>query len=137
MKKNLILVAMILAATSCKTKKEECTGGDGGAVTVNLFPKHHSKTIYNQPGYKDTVYILYDTQEAPPLTSNLIPTRYDKMLVGSGNEDHVHVSGLKCGDYYFYMTGIDTTGPYRVTGGVPFSTDKVSGSVDFEVPVTE
>lgn len=137
MKRSFLYLAILVVITSCKTKKNDCTAGDGGALAVSVFPKHHATVIYNQPGYPDTVYIVYNTKEAPSLNSNLIPLQYDKMVVGTGKEDHVHIPGLQCGDYYFYMTGLDTTGPYRVTGGVPFTTDKVSGSIDYDVPVIE
>ncbi len=131
-----IFLSFSLMSTSCK-KKDECEAGTGGNLTVVAYLKHHGRIIANQPGHPDTVWLKFNTQNAPGSgVSN-----YDKFFVGEEGEDHVHISGLKCGDYYFYAAGQDTTldtiqNPH-VVGGIPFTTDKTSGEVEFDIPVSE
>ena len=71
------------------------------------------------------------------LDANKVPTEFDAKFIGEGNEDHVHLTGLNPGDYYIFVNGFDTTGNYRVFGGIPFSTEQTSGEVDLNVPVSE
>lgn len=140
MKKNTaytigLLLTFSAITTSCK-KKDNCEAGTGGELTVVAYLKHHGRIIPNQPGHPDTVWVKFNTQNAPGSgVSN-----YDKLFVGEEGEDHVHLSGLKCGDYYFYGAGKDTlldSTQDRVVGGIPFSTDKTSGEVNLDIPVSE
>lgn len=142
MKKNLIFSAIVvftsfaLMSTSCK-KKDDCDAGTGGNVTVVAYLKHHTRLIANQPGHPDTVFVKFNTQDSPG--SN--PSSYDTYFVGEEGEDHVHLEGLQCGDYYFYATGLDTTldtiaNPH-VAGGTPFSFDNTSGELELDIAVTE
>jgi hypothetical protein len=121
---------------SCK-KSEKCVGGPGGNLTIVAFLQHHGRTIPNQAGHPDTVFVKYNTKNSPGSS----PSNYDAFFVGEAGEDHVHVTGLKCGDYYLYGVGKDTTldtvsNPH-VSGGIPYSTDKTSGEIDLNIPVTE
>lgn len=130
-----LLLAFSFVVTSCK-KKDNCEAGTGGNLTVVAYLKHHGRIIANQPDYSDTVWLKFNTQNAPGSgVSN-----YDKFFVGEAGEDHVHLTGLKCGDYYFYAAGKDTTldsTQDRVVGGIPFSTDNTSGEVSLDIPVSE
>lgn len=131
-----VFLSFSLMSTSCK-KKDECEAGTGGNLTIVAYLKHHGDIIPNQPGQPDTVWIKFNSQNAP---GNGI-AGYDQFYVGEEGEDHVHISGLKCGDYYFYATGRDTTldtiqNP-RISGGIPFSTDKTSGEISLDIPVSE
>ncbi|MBK8847829.1 MAG: hypothetical protein IPO27_15310 [Bacteroidetes bacterium] len=135
--KTLTFILLTMTVYNACKPKEDCEAGGDGALTLMVKLQHHGVTIYNQPTYKDTVYFVFNTQEAPALNSNLIPVRYDKMIVGTGTEDHVHVTNMKCGNYYIYAAGLDTAGPYRVTGGIPFSTEETTGEISVIVPVTE
>lgn len=141
MKKTILflsLLVLIVGVQSCKKKCKEA--GLGGNLTVVAFLQHHTKPIINHVGYSDTVYVKYNTQDFPGVTvphENPPLTGFDTYFVGEEGEDHVHLEGLKCGDYYIYGVGMDTTGPYRVLGGIPFSTDKESGEVDLNLPVSE
>ncbi len=126
-----LLVLITVSVSSCKKKCKEA--GTGGEVTIAAFPQHHGKTIYNQTNYLDTVYLKFNTQNNPG--SNL--TSYDTYFVGEEGEDHVHMEGLKCGEYYIYAVGFDTSINQRVTGGIPYSFDKESGEIDLPIPVTE
>ena len=98
---------------------------------------HHDKLIANDPAHLDTVYVKFNTRESPG--ANL--SNYDATFVGKAGEDHVNVTGLKCGDYYFFGAGWDTVSSpgnkFRVTGGIAFSTGKESGEIIFTLPVSE
>lgn len=142
MKKNIIysiitiFLSFSLMSTSCK-KKDDCEAGTGGNLTVVAYLKHHGRVIANQPGHPDTVFVKFNTQNSPGSS----PSSYDTYFVGEEGEDHVHMEGLQCGDYYFYGVGQDTTldtiqNPH-VVGGIPFSTDNTSGEVEFTIPVAE
>lgn len=130
---NLIVVAVILLFSSCKPDKECEDAGTGGNLTVVATLKHHSKIIYNQPAYLDTVYVKFNTQDLPGTE----PSDFDTYFVGEEGEDHVHIEGLKCGDYFIYGAAFDTTISDRVVGGIPFSTKQTDGEVALDVPVTE
>lgn len=51
--------------------------------------------------------------------------------------NHVHVEGLKCGQYYLYAAGWDTSISQVVKGGIPYNTDQSTGEVIVKVPVVE
>ncbi|MBS1658176.1 MAG: hypothetical protein K1X63_15860 [Chitinophagales bacterium] len=133
MKNSLLLLsALFLVSMSCN-KKEDCVAGTGGEVTIAAFPQHHGKAIYNQANYLDSAFIKFNTQDFPGTD----PSKYDLIVAGEEGEDHVHIEGLKCGDYYIYMSGWDTSINQRVTGGIPYSFSQTSGEIDLNVPVTE
>lgn len=112
---------------------DDCEAGDGGSLTIVATLKHHTMVIPNQTTYSDSVFVKFNADELPGTQAS----DYDKIFVGEAGEDHVHLAGLKCGDYYLYAVGYDTTINERVTGGIPFSTDVESGEVDVNIPVTE
>lgn len=134
-RKTLLAVASFLiaiAVISCNhDKKKDCIGGSGGNLTIAAFPQHHTKPILNKANYLDTVFIKYNTLDKPA------DDKYDTYFVGEEGEDHVHLKGLKCGNYYFFATGFDTTIAQRVSGGIPYTTDKNDGEIDLDIPVTE
>ena len=131
-----IFLSFSLMSTSCK-KKDECEAGTGGNLTVVAYLKHHGRVLANQPGHPDTVFVKFNTQNSPGSS----PSNYDTYFIGEVGEDHVHMEGLQCGDYYFYGVAQDTTldtiqNPH-VVGGIPFSTDNTSGEMEFSIPVSE
>lgn len=128
----LLTVIATLIFTGCNDKND-CKAGTGGNVTLVAKPQHHGATILSTTAHPDTAYLKFDTQEFPG--SN--PADYDLVVVGEDGEDHVHIEGLKCGDYYIYMTGFDTTISQRVAGGIPYSFSNESGEVVVTVPVVE
>jgi hypothetical protein len=109
--KNLLKLsaatALVFAFNSC------CKEGTGGDATLVVFLKHHGFIIENHVNYPDTVYVKFNAKEAPKSLGD-----YDTKFVGEAGENHVHCEGLKCGDYYIFGGAMDTTGPYRVTGGM-------------------
>lgn len=137
MKKTVLsIIALTMAVStlmiSCKDENS-CSAGSGGNVTIVAMAQHHGKTIYNQANYPDTAYVKFNTQEFPGSS----PSDYDMIAVGDSGEDHVHIEGLKCGDYYIWMAGLDTSINQRVTGGLPYSFSEESGEIDLTIPVTE
>lgn len=135
MTSKIILTALFISTiiTSCKKDEDKCSAGKGGSLTIVAFPQHHGKAIYNQPTYPDTIYVKFNTQVSPGLST----ANYDTYFIGEAGEDHVHMEGLKCGDYYFLGAGFDTTINQRVIGGIPYSTEQKEGEIDLNIPVTE
>ena len=149
-----VLALLLLVASSCK-KTEGCTdstatnydsnadkdngsctycvAGVGGDVTLVAILKHHTMTVASGANYPDTVYLKFNTSNSPGSDLAL----YDTAFVGEAGEDHVHLEGLKCGHYYIYGTGFDSTINKRVTGGIPYNLTATSGEVDLNIPVTE
>lgn len=126
---SFIIISVFLA---CK-KNDACVGGSGGSVTLVAYPQHHSKPILNQMNHLDSAYVKYNTQDLPGTKAS----SYDAILVGEANEDHVHIPSLKCGKYYIYMVGYDTTIHLRVAGGTPIEITQSTGEKIITVPVTE
>jgi hypothetical protein len=92
-----------------------CREGTDGDATIVVFPKHHTNAINNHVGYPDTVFVKFNAHDLPGTT----PADFDTYFVGEGREDHIHCEHLKCGDYYFYVTGYDSSSSIntRVVGG--------------------
>jgi hypothetical protein len=103
------LATLAFFADSC-TKE-----GLGGEAVLVVKLKHHGVVINNTATYRDTVFVKFNTKDAPANPT----TDYDAMIVGEVGEDHVHVEGLKHGDYYLYGAGFDPAVNERVTGGLP------------------
>lgn len=128
----LLFTTLFITFTSCKEKCDEA--GTGGSITIVAFPQHHEKPIISQPNYLDSAFVKFNTQIFPGTT----PSDYDLVLAGEEGEDHVHIENLKCGDYYIYMTGWDTSINQRVTGGIPYNIPEDAPSeIDLDVLVTE
>jgi len=90
--------------------------GTGGNATLVVFPQHNGKAINNHVGYPDTVFLKFGAKELPGLHGS----DYDTYFVGTGREDHVNCTGLKAGQYYLFGVGFDSTGLYRVAGGMSY-----------------
>ncbi|MEI7802739.1 MAG: hypothetical protein WCI97_08865 [Bacteroidota bacterium] len=123
------LISCLIIFSSCKK------AGTGGKATLVVFLQHHGKTIPNHIGYPDTVFVKFNAKELPGTTA----ADFDTYFIGEVGEDHVHCEELKPGNYFIYGAGMDTTGPYRVTGGIAV---KIKGSdkaneIDTNLPVTE
>ncbi|MBA3647848.1 MAG: hypothetical protein H0W62_04740 [Chitinophagales bacterium] len=123
----------VLSLVSCK-KSDKCSAGIGGTITLVAFPQHHGKPVLSHTNYFDTAFVEFNTQQFPGTGAS----NYDLVIAGEAGEDHVHIPNIKCGDYYLYMSGFDTTLNQRVTGGIPYTIPENSSSeIDVAVPVTE
>jgi hypothetical protein len=125
----LTLIAVAIVMGSCKKN------GLGGDATIVVFLKHHGNIIKNHRTYPDTVFVKYKASDLPGTT----PDKFDTYFVGEIGEDHVHCEGLLPGKYFLYGVGIDSTGPYRVSGGIAI---KIAHSqrkkeIDVDLAVTE
>ena len=111
-------------------KKEKCKAGAGGNLSLRLYMKHHQKAI---PGC--TVRIKYGAQDFPGANGS-----YDATITAGSADTSVTFSGLYCGDYYIYGTGIDsslTSTDKSVSGGIPYSTSQENGTIELVLPITE
>ncbi len=116
---------------ACK-KDNTCEAGSGGSLTLIAKLKHHGSIIPNDSLRPDTVWIKYNAQDWSGA-----PSGANAMYIGEFPEDHVHISGLKCGDYYLYASGWDTSTNEVVTGGRAFSTEDEEGELHVDIAVTE
>lgn len=129
MNKLLFLGMVTFALASC-TKE-----GLGGDATLILKPQHHSVPIYSTNAYRDTIYVKFNTQEAPANPEK----DYDAVFVGNAGDDFVRCEGLKHGDYYVYAAGWDPAINMRVVGGIPITIKRKERKDEIEktVPVVE
>lgn len=131
--KIFIISAFIICLNISCNKRKKCTSGTDGNITLIASPKHHIVPIFNQSAYLDTIYLKFNTSEAP----NVGTLNYDAFFVGNVGESTVRCEGLKCGDYYILATGFDTTINERVYGGIPFTLNENEGTINIDVPVVE
>jgi hypothetical protein len=134
---TLILVVLSIsfstAFVSCDDDDNNCKAGSGGEVTLILKPQHHGEPIFNQANYSDSAFIAFGETEFPGED----PSLYDIVSTGVTGSENVVVTGLKCGKYYVFMTGFDTSIVQRVKGGVPIEITVETGSVTKIIPITE
>jgi hypothetical protein len=124
----IFLSAFILYFNSCKD--DECKAGGGGSLTLKLSTFHHTNPV---PGC--TVKIRFNAKDFPGENG-----AYDLTTQEAAGESFVNVTGLKCGEYYLFATGIDSTlsnADKTVKGGIPFSTEQENGVIEVTIPVTE
>ena len=105
MKKALLSFIALSASVITACKK----GDTGGDASISAHVKHHATSI-NLP----TVYVKFDAKELPSDPTN----NYDLKIVGTDG-DHVHIHGMRYGNYYLYATGYDSTIMMPVAGGIP------------------
>lgn len=138
-RKSIVRVSIIASAAvlwfSCTQEKEEiCIAGNGGAVRLVLFPEHHGEPVTSNFNHPDTAFIKFNAQDFPGDD----PSKYDLVITGAVGSDSVVVENLKCGNYYLYMAGFDTSIAERVRGGIPYViSEDASGTRKVIVPVTE
>lgn len=126
---GIFSAAAVAGISSC------CKEGLNGDATLVVFVKHHTRPIVNTAAYPDTVYVKFNAKDLPGLS----PSDYDTYFAGQPGEDHVHCEKLKCGDYYLFAAGYDTTIHTRVTGGmhVRIKHKDRKKETDVDVAVTE
>ncbi len=128
---GVIVLAAALTTFSCKDDPK-CNAGSGGSLTIVAKLEHHTINIPNDSLRPDTVWVKFNATDWASA-----PSGYDMMLIGEYPEDHVHIEGLQCGQYYLYASGWDTSINQVVRGGIPYNTDQSSGEVIVKIPVTE
>lgn len=123
------LVLFCLLLSSCGD------AGLGGDATLVVYPQHHGTAIINHIGYPDTVFLKFEADELPGTKLS----DFDHYYIGSPREDFVRCEKLKSGQYYIYVAGLDSAGPNRVTGGMPYeiSWSDRKDDMTLVVPVVE
>jgi hypothetical protein len=130
-----VFTCIILIASSCKKEKAEdlCVGGASGNLNIKVYLQHHEHTLVNLKTYRDTIYVKYKVQEFPGTD----PAAYDAIYIGEYQENYVMLTNLKCGNYFLYAVGMESTHYVRVFGGIPFSTAQMEGEIIVTIPVSE
>ena len=108
MKQLFVALCTALVISSC------CKEGTNGDATLVVFAKRNGTIIKNHVGYPDTVYVKFNTKDLPGTHVE----DFDTYFVGETGEDHVHCEKLKCGDYFLFVAGFDSSINSRVTGGL-------------------
>ncbi len=138
MKQKLFSSALLIVlfyGTSCKKKNPDpppCIAGTGGFIQVVFFANHGSTPMYNYWTHPDTVFIKFNTLTFPGAS----PANYDAYVVSDFSmRNHIHVTNLKCGDYYFYRTAFDSIHNMRYYGGVSLTVDAAIHEIDTTISV--
>ena len=115
MNRAILIIALILAAGSCKKAADTTVAdaGKGGSATLTVTPEHHGEFVDTC-----TVYIKYNTQDAPAnglYDDSAVCTLVNATPVAT-------FSGLKNGNYYLLAMGYHSlyTPPY-VKGGIKYT----------------
>ena len=132
----LLLITLMVSFYGCKPDKDDepvdsCPEGRTGALQLSATMIHHSRPIKGCD-----LYIKYNATEFPGEDTSL----YDYHVTAPGNSAVAVIDSLNCGNYYLYAIGIDSLldpSGWLCKGGLPFSTDKKSGSVSINVYITE
>ncbi len=124
MKNSTLILLLFTVLLSCKKNNT------GGVAVVKAHVGHHSQSVKGA-----TVYVKFNTKEAPVSPEN----NYDLKIEGEAVEDHVHIQGLRYGDYYLYAVGYDSILNQVVKGGVPLKINwgDRKKEVEIDIPVTE
>jgi hypothetical protein len=133
-KYSLILFSLLFLSAVSACRKEgavapdtdTCVAGTGGSIDLIIFPQHHGAPVFT-----DTAYIEFNTQSSPGLLSN-----FDLVVAGDSGVNHVRVDNMKCGNYFIYCVGRDSS--QTVRGGIPFAISKsATGDINVIIPVVE
>lgn len=108
-----------------------CVAGTGGDVTIIAYAKHDTTFLIDFKSHPDTAFIKFGTTKSPGTR----PGIYDTFYIGLAGEDHIHCSGLKCGNYFVYRTAWDSVANLRRYGGFGISITDTSGEKVALVPV--
>lgn len=126
--KKVISIGIILTTIVCNVACKK--NNTGGQCEVAALPEHHGKSIYGA-----TVYVKFGAKDLPSNPT----TNYDLKIEGEPNEEHVHIEGLRYGNYFLYSVGYDSTISQVVTGGIAIKIKwkERKQEIDVKVPVTE
>lgn len=132
----LLLVSLSVSFYACKPDKDDepvdlCAEGRTGELQLSAKMIHHTRPIKGCD-----LYIKYNATEFPGEDTSL----YDYHVTAPADSAVAVIDSLNCGNYYLYAVGIDSLldpSGWLCKGGLPFSTDKKSGSVSINVYITE
>jgi len=122
----LTLVLIILLSFGCRKKNSAGTGGEND---LQITAKHHTVILDSM-----TVYVKFNAQDAPTSLSE-----YDmQTTVQDYDGENIAIfTNLKKGDYYLYGKGWDPSLPGVVEGGLPIEIKNESGTIEYDLQVTE
>lgn len=127
MKTNLIILLLLIIATSFSCKKKP-KAGLGGNANLKITAQHHSSTIDSC-----TISIKFNSLDAP---SDGIYDLTQKITKDIAGDSYTIFEGLKPGDYYVYGLGWDPSISNNVKGGIPYTIENET-DLSIIVPVTE
>jgi hypothetical protein len=128
------LAMIILFLNACKHKADEppaCVAGSGGGVMFVVYAFHNNISIPNYYTHPDTAFVKFGTTSSPGPD----PLNYNTYFVSEAGEDHIHCTGLKCGDYFIYRTAWDSVAGVSRYGGYGISFSDTSGIKSVNVVV--
>lgn len=114
------------------TPTPSCVAGSGGSITIRAKLEHHTVNIPNQIGQPDTVWVKYNASDWSDA-----PNGYNLQVIGVEGEDHVDIIGLKCGTYFLYACGQDTSISLPVIGGLKVELSSTDTVVTKPIAVVE
>ena len=136
----LFLSLSIIYIASCKkdsatdptTPGISCVADSGGTKTIIARLEHHTVNIPNQVSNPDTVWVKFNASNWSDA-----PNNYSIRFIGVGGEDHINLTNLKCGNYFLYAAGYDTSISSPVFGGINVVLSTTDSVVTKAIPVTE
>lgn len=119
-----LAIAALLTLVSCKKNDT------GGKADIHAHIGHHTTEITSS-----TVYVKFNAHSAPSDPVN----DYDLKIEGEETDNHVHIDGLRPGQYYLYAVGFDKTINKAVKGGtsVEIKWKDRKKTIEAEIEVTE
>ncbi len=122
--KLLISISAVVINTSCKKNNT------GGQAIVMAHVGHHNTAIYGA-----RVYVKFNARELPEDPEN----NYDLKVEAESVENHIHIQGLRYGQYYLYAVGYDSSLKQTVKGGLALSIswNERKKQLEVDIPVTE
>ena len=126
MKITISILTCVLAFLFTCCRKND-TGGDASII---IHTAHHESNVKGA-----TVYVKFDAWEMPAD----IAANYDLKVTAEQDGDHIHITGLRYGNYYLYAVGYDSTTSQNVYGGVPVTIawKERNNEIEIHIPVTE
>lgn len=118
-------LAVLNMSMSGSKKSSERKAGSEGDVSLRLEQQHYAFSIYSSANYSDIAYIKFFATDFPGPS----PFNFDMIVAGKAGKNFVNVPGLKSGQYFLMMTGLETSATWnlRVIGGLPLNFSKSSG----------
>jgi hypothetical protein len=132
----LVLSALlVLTVFSCKKNDDkpvtQCVAGTGGDVNLVSYAVHNGDTLMNYESHPDTAFVKFGASTFPGTN----PSSYDTYFVSEEGEDHIHIKGLKCGQYFIYRTAYNEPDSTRYLGTLSINFTKTSGEIDTAIIV--
>ncbi len=125
--KNILFTTVLLITgllSSCKKNS------DGGKALVKVHFHHHGKKAW-----KPVLFIRFNCKNAPSDPEQ----EYDIKIEAQTHDDHIHVEGLRYGEYYFTLLAEDSLTKEGLKGGVPvkIAWSERKSEKEIEIPLAE